>query len=169
MHQFLRCDSLHKLTDADRNMLEEYGVAAVVDLRSSREVEQAPYVWKNSDSVAYYSVALLDQMNSSGFQGEFPKSMSELYIRLLEGNKKEFAEIFHIMSRYPEKCVAFNCTAGKDRTRVTAMLLLGLADIQNSNPGICASLRTGTNEKDAGIFERKVWFCKSVYEKHGGL
>lgn len=72
---------------------------------------------------------LLDQINSNGFKGEFPKSMSELYIGLLENNKAEFLQIFRIMSRYPKRCVAFHCIAGKDRTGVTAMLLLHLAGV----------------------------------------
>lgn len=129
-HQFLRADSLHQLTEKDREALISYGVKAVIDLRSQREKEQAPCVWENSEQVDYYSVPMLDEMNSNGFQGEMPESMAELYIELLENGKEEYAEIFRTMCKYEEECVIFNCTAGKDRTGVTAMILLGLAEVE---------------------------------------
>lgn len=132
-HQFLRADSLHQLTEKDREMLISYGVKAVIDLRSQREKKQAPCVWENSEQVDYYSVPMLDEMNSNGFQGEMPHSMAELYIKLLENGKEEYAEIFRTMCKYEDGCVIFNCTAGKDRTGVTAMLLLALAKVE---PGV---------------------------------
>ena len=128
-HQFLRADSMHKLTEEDQEQLLSYGVKVVVDLRGEEEKAQAPSVWENSELVDYYSVPLLDEMNSSGFQGKMPESLSELYIQLLKGSKKEYAEIFRIMCRYEKECIIFNCTAGKDRTGVLAMLLLGLAGV----------------------------------------
>lgn len=130
-HQFLRGDSLDSLTNEDRKRLMNYGVKAVIDLRSSQEKEQAPCVWEGSGEVDYYSIPLLDEMNSSAFQSKFPGSMSELYIKLLENNKAEFAQALRIMSGYKEDCVIFNCTAGKDRTGVTAMLLLILAGVDH--------------------------------------
>ncbi len=129
-HQFLRADSLHELTEEDRRSLITYGARAVIDLRSRQEKMQAPCVWEKSHQVDYYSVPMLDEMNSKGFQGEMPKSMSELYIGLLEKSKAAYAEVFRIMCRYERECVIFNCTAGKDRTGVTAMLLLGLAEVE---------------------------------------
>lgn len=128
-HQFLRADSLHQLTEKDQEVLLSYGVKAVIDLRSQREREQAPCVWENSAQVDYYSVPMLDEMNSNGFQGEMPESMGKLYIELLENGKGEYAKIFQTMCKYKDRCVVFNCTAGKDRTGVIAMLLLSLAGV----------------------------------------
>ena len=128
-HQFLRADGLYSLTPEDQKKLTAYGVRAVIDLRSRMEAEQAPCVWEGSDSVQYYGIPLLDEINSNQMKGAFPESMSQLYIGLLENNKEEFAQILRVSSTYPSGCVMFNCTAGKDRTGVTAMLLLGLADV----------------------------------------
>lgn len=130
-HQFLRADSLHNLSPSDQEKLEAYGVKAVIDLRSRQEREKAPCVWEHSGQVAYYSVPMLDEMNSSGFQGMLPERMSKLYMELLENSQKEFAQIFKIMCRYERECVVFHCTAGKDRTGVTAMLLLNLAGVES--------------------------------------
>lgn len=130
-HQFLRGDSLDSLTSEDQKRLVNYGVKSVIDLRSSMEKEQAPCVWEGSEEVDYYSIPLLDEMNSSSFRSQFPGSMSELYIKLLENNKAEFAEALRTMTGYKEDCVIFNCTAGKDRTGVMAMLLLLLAGVDH--------------------------------------
>lgn len=128
-HQFLRADGLHSLTPEDQEKLYAYGVRAVIDLRSRMEAEQSPCVWEGSDSVQYYGIPLLDEINSNQMKGGFPDSMSQLYVGLLEKNKEEFAQMLKISSEYPSDCVLFHCTAGKDRTGVTAMLLLGLADV----------------------------------------
>ncbi len=129
-HQFLRADSLNGLTREDQEALLSYGVKAVIDLRSEQECKQAPCVWENSDRVDYYTVSMLDEINSNGLQGEMPESMGGLYIDLLENGKKSYARIFRTMAKYDGDCVIFNCTAGKDRTGVTAMLLLDLADVE---------------------------------------
>lgn len=130
-HQFLRGDSLAGLTSEDQRKLMAYGVKAVIDFRSSQEKNQAPCVWEGSKEVDYYSIPLLDEMNSSSFQSRIPDSMSELYIKLLENNKAEFAQALRIMSGYKEDCVIFNCTAGKDRTGIMAMLLLLMAGVDH--------------------------------------
>lgn len=129
-HQFLRGDSLNALTKEDQKRLREYGVKAVIDLRSRQEKETAPCVWEGSREVDYYSIPLLDGMNSNSFESSFFMSMSQLYIKLLEDNREEFTQALKIMSSYRDECVIFNCTAGKDRTGVTAMLLLVLAGVE---------------------------------------
>lgn len=128
-HQFLRGDSLNALTAEDQKILLEYGVKAIIDLRSKQEKEHAPCVWEDSREVDYYSVPLLDEMNSSSFRSQFPDTMSGLYIKLLENNKAELSRALKIMGGYKDGCVIFNCTAGKDRTGITAMLLLLLAGV----------------------------------------
>lgn len=130
-HQFLRADSLHQLDEKDKETLLSYGVKAVIDLRSRMEREKAPCALEQDEKVDYYNIPMLDEMNSSGFQGKMPESMGALYVQLLEHSKREYAHIFHTMCRYPEGCVLFNCTAGKDRTGVTAMLLLKLAGVED--------------------------------------
>lgn len=128
-HQLLRADG-SKLSEKDCKTLLEYGLEAVIDLRSDVEKEREASVWEKSNLVDYYHVSLLDQSNSSMMKGTFPKSMAELYQGLLENNKEEFKTILKIISQYKDGCVLFHCTAGKDRTGVLAMLLLGLVEVE---------------------------------------
>jgi protein-tyrosine phosphatase len=60
---------------------------------------------------------------------EFPSTMAELYCSLLAKSQESFRRVFEVFAEERfERCL-FHCTAGKDRTGVTAMLLLGLAGV----------------------------------------
>lgn len=129
-NQLFRADGLHSLTGEDQKKLKEAGITAVIDLRSNQEVELLPCVFCNEADMVYHRVPLLDRVSSNGLQGGFPDSMADLYIELLENSKDEIAKVLRIIAGYPDKAVVFNCTAGKDRTGVIAMLLLELAGVE---------------------------------------
>ena len=129
-NQLFRADGLHSLTQEDQEKLKLAGITAVIDLRSDQEVEMLPCVFCNATDVDYHRVPLLDQVQSGGFEGGFPESMAGLYIDLLENSKDEIAKVLRIIAGYPQRAVVFNCTAGKDRTGVIAMLLLELAGVE---------------------------------------
>lgn len=126
--RFLRADSLGSLTKADWEKLKTYGVVAVVDLRSVMERERQPFA-AEENGVDYYSVPLLDEIQSNDGTREVPKSLHELYKGLLDNSKQQIAEALRTFLKYEKGCCIFNCTAGKDRTGVIAMLLLGLAGV----------------------------------------
>lgn len=130
--KFIRTASLSSLTPAEAEKLKKYGVTEIVDLRSTTEQKAQPYPAALSENFACHKVPMLDQMNSSGFQGTMPSSMSELYYSLLEKNGEEFATIFSIFAN-AKGAVVFHCTAGKDRTGMTAMLLLKLLSVADSD------------------------------------
>ena len=49
---YLRSDSLHQLSEDDRQRLREYGLRTVVDLRRNREMHQEPNVFFDSSESA---------------------------------------------------------------------------------------------------------------------
>ena len=123
---FLRSDGLSALTDAGKRALLDLGVGCVVDLRTEEEAARQPEKLTAADGVDLYQVPLADGVASNGFQG-LPARMGEMYVGLLEHSGEKFAEIFRIFGSHPDCAVLFHCSAGKDRTGVTAMLLLSLA------------------------------------------
>ena len=129
-NQLFRADGLHSLTGEDQKKLKEAGITAVIDLRSNQEVELLPCVFCNEEDMDYHRVPLLDRVSSNGLQGGFPDSMADLYVELLENSKDEISKVLRIIAGYPDRAVVFNCTAGKDRTGVIAMLLLELAGVE---------------------------------------
>lgn len=125
---FLRSDALSGLTDQGKQALLDCGVGCVIDLRTKEEAVRAPGRLTKEDGVDVTSVPLADGVASSGFQG-MPARMGEMYVGLLEHSGEQFAEIFRIIGEHPDCTVLFHCAAGKDRTGVTAMLLLSLAGV----------------------------------------
>lgn len=134
--RFIRAGGLNSLTTAGVQAVRGLGVDCVIDLRSSRERELYPDTLENDSQVAYVHVPMLDHIQSS-FTDEnpsaFPDSMEEMYIGLLENDKDCFKKIFETFADPQYKTYIFHCTAGKDRTGLTAMLLLGLAGVSNED------------------------------------
>lgn len=129
--RFLRSDALGRLDDREWQFLKDYGVTLIVDLRSPKEREQEPFKQQaEAAGICYQSVPMFDNIQSNDGSEEFPASLYELYIRMLDKNSDQIREVLRKFLKNEEGCCLFNCTAGKDRTGVIAMLLLGLADVE---------------------------------------
>ena len=128
--KFLRSDALHLITKEDEQTLVDYGVRVIVDLRSPMEAEKAPCLIQQHQDIDYYSIPLFDDIQSNDGSRALPNSLHELYIFLLDNSKEQIKRILQCFLRYENGCCLFNCTAGKDRTGIIAMLLLGLADVE---------------------------------------
>lgn len=131
-HLFIRSDTTNSMTGPDIQLLKSRGVTLVNDLRSAQEVQEKPSVFKDCLGVRYESIPLLDNIHSTFFKRdltEFP-AMSDLYMNLLEHSGDSFARIFHLFAENSGASL-FHCTAGKDRTGITAMLLLSLANVDD--------------------------------------
>lgn len=130
-----RSDGLHALSDDDHGRLRELGVSVVFDLRSDTEVEQAPdRLPSGIDHVRLpmsSDVAQGRSMLQRILDGDLPKfdddDMAAGYLRMLEGFPDFLARMVATVA--DGERVLFHCTAGKDRTGITAMTLLGLADV----------------------------------------
>ena len=73
---------------------------------------------------------MLDQLNSSGLRGQVPRRMSDVYLQLLDNDAESFRLVMGALDG--PGCALFHCRAGKDRTGVIAMLLLGLAGVDDA-------------------------------------
>ena len=127
-HKYLRASSPSNATQKDIQDLKDYGVRVVIDLRSDFEKEQQKNPFQDDKDVDFYEVNLFDSSTASIVPEEVKqyRDLGGVYIYLLEGMKKQFKELFDIFLKYPYDCILFHCSAGKDRTGVTAALLLDL-------------------------------------------
>lgn len=131
--EFVRAGSLRGICREDIEFLCQYGVRRIIDLRSPFELKFQPDGFSRGRrrEFAYISVPMLDQLNSSGFGGTLPRCMSDVYIQLMD---EDHEDIRHVMEALDgEGCSLFHCRAGKDRTGVIAMLLLGLAGVDDEH------------------------------------
>lgn len=130
--RFIRSAALSGVTKPGEDALLALGVECVIDLRSNAERKIAPDTLEHHRNVHYAHIPMLDYISSNLASGDFtsfPKSMAEMYIGLLEHAGESFRRIFGLFSDERFNGYVFHCTAGKDRTGVTAMLLLGLAGV----------------------------------------
>lgn len=128
-HLFLRSGALGGLKRSDIEHLRSYGVRRVVDVRSNFELRiwRDPFAGGRVPGVDYIHIPLMDQLNSNGFQGLLPERMFNVYRDLIDNDQESFRTLFEVFDG--EGCTLFHCRAGKDRTGVIAMLLLGLAGV----------------------------------------
>ena len=127
-HKYIRASSPSNASKHDIELLKDYGVKVVVDLRSDFEKEKAPHAFYHDKDVEYYEVNLFHSDKAAVVPEEVKtyKDLGGVYIYMLESSKKQFKELFEIFLKYPYDCILFHCSAGKDRTGVTAALLLDL-------------------------------------------
>lgn len=134
--RFIRSGRVNELTEAGVRAVRELGVQCVVDLRSTFECARMPDTLREDAQIAYIHVPMLDYIQSEVGGEEppqFPDSMTEMYIGLLEKSGDSFLRVFQAFADPAYRTVLFHCTAGKDRTGLSAMLLLGLAGVSHED------------------------------------
>lgn len=124
--RFFRADGLHRLTEDDRKALLDKGLGTVVDLRHEHEVSRFKNVFSDSDEVAYHNVSLI---NPTTTERSDVGSLGDLYVDMLDHAQPQLLRVFQLLASSEDQAVLFHCSAGKDRTGVTAALLLDLAGV----------------------------------------
>lgn len=133
-----RSDNLAQLTDADVRALEEIGIRSVIDLRRDDEVARDPSrlpptvehrVHLPMGGDASHQVDWV-QLMLDGEITDYPASEAAAgYREMLTTHARELGAIVDHVAAHDTTPALFHCTAGKDRTGGTAMLLLGLAGV----------------------------------------
>lgn len=129
---FLRSDGLTHLTNKDIHFLKDFGLKTVIDLRSPDELTTMPNPFAKDKETAYHNIAFAPGEISDATKAERVTSddfMADFYLFLLSEAKDRVKTIFETIADAQDGVVLFHCTAGKDRTGVLAMLLLGLVGV----------------------------------------
>jgi protein-tyrosine phosphatase len=130
-----RSGSVSHFTDIDRAYWQQLGLHWICDLRSEREVERSPDVMP-APSTEYIRLPMFTEKESTAGVRKFLLNMNNLqlalmhsYIQMLDDKGHIFGTIFRRLLQPDGLPGLFHCTAGKDRTGVTAMLLLGVLGV----------------------------------------
>ena len=130
--RFVRTGSLFGVSEQGKQALLDMGVRRIIDLRSKQEVQDKPDAMMDDARFVWANVPMLDYIHSRIAAQQLdglPTSLEEMYIGLLERGKDDFRRIFELFAGPEQEGIVFHCTAGKDRTGITAMLLLSLAGL----------------------------------------
>lgn len=125
-----RSGAMNRLTAADFDYLAKLKLRTVVDLRSTEERQAAPVAWpdKTAPQVLtrdYRQDAMgLEGIDLAKLTGETARTrMAAIYPGILDRFNDQYRELFdHLLAG--DAPLAFNCSAGKDRTGVAAALIL---------------------------------------------
>ena len=132
-HEFLRSENLNEISDKDMKFLIKYGLESVIDLRGESEAVNVPNRFRDHDTVEYINIPFISdgvldmrQVREEGFDP------CRFYVNLTE-NKEAVLKIMQYILDHEDGCVLFHCTAGKDRTGIIAMILLGVCGVSRED------------------------------------
>lgn len=128
---FIRSDVPFKITEDDITMLVKRGLETVLDLRTQDEIDGNPTPFEQLAEVSYVTIPFISMEETPPHLME-DGNLGDLYVHILEDRKNQIAEALRIINR-TNGTVFFNCSAGKDRTGVLAMLLLKIAGVSDSD------------------------------------
>ncbi|MGK6319638.1 tyrosine-protein phosphatase [Sphingomonas sp. DT-204] len=130
-----RSGAMNGLTEADFAYLDRIGIRTVCDFRSTDERKAAPVRWPDGKAPKVFAddykldMGGLDFRAAKSWNGDQAhRMMASLYPRLLEQFNGQYRRMFEqfLAGNVP---LAFNCSAGKDRTGVAAALILTALDV----------------------------------------
>lgn len=127
-----RSGTMVALTDADYTYLSSLGIQQICDFRSTSERRAEPTTWKAGSTIVYTARdyedatsgelgAVLSKPNATG--ADVTAAMTDLYDGMTERFADHYADMFDRLVK-GQTPLAFNCSAGKDRTGIAAALIL---------------------------------------------
>ena len=140
--RLIRSEALTALSEADvAKLSEEYGLKAIIDLRTPEEAAQADM---EVPGAVHYALPLMDTRQlgvtrEEGNEAQMAASakvpdLREVYLTFIgEDSKEAWTRIFDIFADTREGAVLWHCTAGKDRCGLVSAAvehLLGLSEEQ---------------------------------------
>lgn len=156
-----RSGAMNRLTAADFDYLDKLDLRTVVDLRSTEERNAAPVAWPRKTAPQVFAKDYSqDQLgiepgDVTKLTGESARAMMAAgYPRILETFNDQYRRMFDqlLAGNAP---LAFNCSAGKDRTGIAAALILTALNVPRetiiedyllSNQRFRPDISTATND-----------------------
>ena len=128
-----RADGLDRLTPADVDVLRPYGLRTVVDLRMAHELEEGGRFPVEAYPVTFHNISVLDQTwdREHAMASTLPAAdfLHERYTEMLAEAGPRFADALALLAAPGALPAVFHCAAGKDRTGLLAMLVLGAVGV----------------------------------------
>lgn len=125
-----RADGLYRLAGDDLEAVRRLGLRTVIDLRTEQELDVRGTFPREYHPVRFHHLSVMDTTWSSLPEVEITeRSPAEFlewaYLRMLNEGADRFARAIDHLAEADVLPAVFHCAAGKDRTGVLAMLILG--------------------------------------------
>jgi protein tyrosine/serine phosphatase len=129
--RLFRSDTLHELTPTDVDVLRSLGLATIVDLRTSRELDRTGRGPMASEPVVYRHLSVIREGEGEAMAvpAEPGEELSARYLWYLEHGREPLVEALALVADGDRLPLVFHCAAGKDRTGVLAALVLDVLGV----------------------------------------
>ena len=154
-----RSDSLSYMSDEDvSHVTEVLGLRTVIDLRAGHEVEQFTHGPLEALAVNVWHVPIVDEtrrdqegQDAAKWSAGVVIPLDDLYLLMLNRFGHRFIAVLDLIAAVDTQPVVFHCAAGKDRTGLVAMLILGLLGV---DPDVIAADYALTHDRMPILLER---------------
>lgn len=129
---FIRSENPYQISKQDLAVLTSYGVKTIIDLRTESEIQKKENPFSKNPNFSYYHIDYIGDFLQIALSKEYgAASLADLYIGLLKNCSDKIRDLFStIAEKIGDGGILFHCSMGKDRTGVTAALLLDLAGVE---------------------------------------
>ena len=127
-----RADGLQRLAGADLDVVRRLGLRTVIDLRRPNEIAERGTFPIDDHPVEYHNLSVLDVMWHDKEAPTFDDDGDFLhwaYSDMLASGGPTFADALKVLAADGAMPAVFHCAAGKDRTGLLAMLVLGAVGV----------------------------------------
>jgi protein-tyrosine phosphatase len=128
-HRLFRADGLDRLTTDDVEALRPYGLRTVVDLRMEHELASRGRFPVEAYPVSFHHFSVMDRTWDRDVPGieQIPEAdfLHARYSEMLAEGGPRYAAALRVLANTESLPAVFHCAAGKDRTGLLAMLVLG--------------------------------------------
>jgi protein-tyrosine phosphatase len=128
-HTLFRADGLDRLTPGDVEVLRPYGLRTVVDLRMAHELEDKGRFPVDTYPVTFHHLSVMDKTwdREAAAREDLPAAdfLHARYTEMLAEAGPRYADALRLLATADALPAVFHCAAGKDRTGLLAMLVLG--------------------------------------------
>lgn len=131
-----RADGLHRLSPADVDVVADLGIRTVVDLRTEDEIANVGTFPRDRLAVDFHHVPIMDVTWRGMEMPTFENAVDFLhyaYTDMLVTSRERFRDAFERVTAAADAPVVFHCMAGKDRTGLLSMLLLGTLGVSHAD------------------------------------
>jgi len=130
--RLFRADGLNRLRLDDAEQFGDLGIATVVDLRTSDEVDNGRIPAEIAE-VIYHHLPMFDVLPDWNQAGDVRAEgfLAERYVEMLTSGRQAVATTLELLADPRSYPLVFHCAAGKDRTGIMAGIVLSLLGVED--------------------------------------
>jgi protein-tyrosine phosphatase len=128
--RLFRADGLHRLRPDEGEQFRLLGIATVVDLRTESEVRSRGAFPAEVAAVDYHHLPMFDA--EPDWEAVDPRAagyLADRYVEMLDVGRAALRGTVELLARPEAYPLVFHCAAGKDRTGITAAVVLALLGV----------------------------------------